>query len=160
MEDNKQIVRSFFEVVWNKRKLELADSIFDSKCYTHQLLSGELVNQVLRGPEEIKAHISEWLLGFPDLLFTVEQILAEGDRVCTQLFLDGTHTGEWNGIPPTGKHLNIRMMTIHLIQDGRIIEDWVIVESLGVFQQLGMLPPTVEFMAQFAQRKGSTEIES
>lgn len=67
-------------------------------------------------------------------------MIAEGDRVSSLLTMDGTHTGLWQGIPPGGKRINIRMMTIHRIQNGKIIEDWVIVESLGFFRQLGIVP--------------------
>jgi predicted ester cyclase len=143
----------FVEELWNQRKLDLANIIFDPDCHTHQLRSsaGE-ISSVPRGPEAVKKHVAEWLLGFPDLQFAVEQMLAEGDRVSTQLAMEGTHTGQWLGIPPTGKRVTIRMMTIHRIQENKIIEDWVIVESLGVFQQLGVLPPTTEFLAEFARR--------
>jgi predicted ester cyclase len=68
-----------------------------------------------RGPEIIKENI----------------LIAEGDRVSSLLTFDGTHTGQWQGIPPSGKRINIHMMTIHRIWSGKIIEDWVIVESLG-----------------------------
>lgn len=152
MDDNKGVIAAFFEQVWNQRKLELADTIFARNCHTHQLRSGASLDPLPRGPEAIKSHISEWVTGFPDLRFTIERMLAEGDRVLTQLVMDGTHSGPWRGIPPTGKHVEIRMMTIHRLQDGRIIEDWVLVESLGVFQQLGVLPSTTDFLAEFARR--------
>lgn len=153
MERNKQIVMQFVEELWNRRKLDVANIIFDPDCHTHQLRSSAgPIDSVPRGPEAVKKHVAEWLLGFPDLQFAVEQMLAEGDRVSTQLVMEGTHTGLWFGITPTGKRVTIRMMTIHRIQEDRIIEDWVIVESLGVFQQLGVLPPTTEFLTEFARR--------
>jgi predicted ester cyclase len=67
--------------------------------------------------------------------------------------MDGTHTGHWLGIPPNGKRINIRMMTVHRIRSGKIIEDWVIVESLGFFQQLGILPATSDLLSEFLQKK-------
>jgi predicted ester cyclase len=72
---------------------------------------------VPRGPEVVKDHIAEWLTGFPDLRFTVEQMIAEGDQVLTRSFMDGTHTGTWLGLPPTGKQVSIRMMVIQRIAD-------------------------------------------
>jgi predicted ester cyclase len=152
MENNKRIINRFFDEVWNQRKLEIADDLFDNDCHTFQLRSGELANSTPRGPESIKHHIAEWLIGFPDLSFTVEQMIAEGDRVSTLLVMDGTHTGQWLGIPPNGKRVNIRMMTIHRLTSCKIIEDWVIVESLGFFQQLGILPATTDFLSEFRQR--------
>jgi steroid delta-isomerase-like uncharacterized protein len=153
MEDSKRLVSMFVEKLWNERKLELADAIFHEDCRTHQLRSGSPATPVPRGPAEIKTHVADWLSAFPDLRFTIEQIFAEGDRVFSQLAMDGTHTGQWLGISPTGKRVNIRMVTIHRIRSGRIIEDWVLVESLGVFQQLGALPPTKDFIAAFARRQ-------
>ena len=79
-------------------------------------------------------------------------MVAEGDKVSTLLVMEGTHTGQWLGIPPNGKRINIRMMVIHRIQNGKIIEDWVLVESLGFFQQLGILPPTMDFLHEFRKK--------
>ena len=154
MENNKQLIIRFFEEVWNKRKLEIADDIFDNDCHTFQLRSGTPATSTPRGPQSIKDHIAEWLSAFPDLKFTIEQMIAEEDRVSTLLVMDGTHTGQWLGIPPNGKRINIRMMTIHRIQSGKIIEDWVIVESLGFFQELGILPATSDLLSEFRRRKG------
>jgi len=153
MENNKRVIIRFFEEVWNKRKLDIADDIFDADCHTFQLRSGTPAISTPRGPQSIKDHITEWLSAFPDLQFTVEQMIAEGDRVSTLLMMDGTHTGQWLGIPPTGKHINIRMATMHRIRSGKIIEDWVIVESLGFFQQLDILPGTADLLGAFRQRK-------
>jgi predicted ester cyclase len=153
MEDNKRLVSMFVEKLWNERKLELADTIFDENCHTHQLRSGSPAVSIPRGPAAIKTHVAEWLSAFPDLRFVIEQIFAEGDRVFSLLAMEGTQSGQWLGIPPTGKRVNIRMVTIHRIQSGRIIEDWVLVESLGLFQQLGALPPTKDFLAEFSRRE-------
>ena len=153
MENNKQLIIKFVEELWNQRKLEIAEDIFDNDCLTFQLRSGEPAALSPRGPEIIRNHISEWLSAFPDLTFTIEQMISEGDRVSTLLVMDGTHTGQWLGIPPSGKRVNIRMMTIHRIRNGKIIEDWVIVESLGFFQQLGILRATNDLLHEFSERK-------
>lgn len=155
MEDNKRLISRWIEEFWNERKLELADTFFDENCHTHQLRSGSAPVSEPRGPAAIKAHAADWLSAFPDLRFTIEQMFAAGDRVFSQLTVDGTQAGQWLGIPPTGRRVNIRMMTIHRIQSGRIIEDWVLVESLGLFQQLGVLPPTKDFLAAFARREST-----
>jgi predicted ester cyclase len=154
MENSKQLIIRFFDEVWNQRKLEIAHDIFDNDCRTFQLGSGAPVTSTPRGPESVKNHIAEWLSGFPDLTFTIEQMISEGDRVSTLLAMDGTHIGEWLGIPPNGKRINIRLMTIHRVRNCKIIEDWVIVESLGFFQQLGILPATGDLLREFRQRNG------
>lgn len=63
----------------------------------------------------------------------------------------GTHTGVWLGISPTNKKVSVRLSVIHRITDGKIVEDWVLVEVLGFFQQLGIVPPTTEILAQTAK---------
>ena len=108
-----------------------------------------------RGPEAIKAHVREWLNGFPDLKFAIEQQVAEGERVASQLVMTGTHTGPWAGIPPTGRAVSIRMIAIHRVQKGKIIEDWVLVESLGFFQQLGAVPETQALITALIQKLGA-----
>ena len=153
MRDNKVIVRRFVEELWNERKLELADIIFDEDCHTHQLQSGSPTIATPRGPAAVKTHVTDWLSGFPDLKFTVEQMFADEDRVLSQLAMDGTQTGQWLGIPPTGKRVNVKMITIHRIRSRKIIEDWVLVESLGLLQQFGALPPTIQILSEFAQHQ-------
>lgn len=150
-EQNKNLIRRFVEDLWNGRNLDLASTLFSSDCSTHQLRSGVPLETMPRGPEAVKKHVAEWLAGFPDLRFEIEQTLAEGDRVLSQLVMHGTHTGTWLGIPATGRRVSIRMMTIHRIRDGKISEDWVLVESLGFFQQLGALPPTPAILSDFVR---------
>jgi steroid delta-isomerase-like uncharacterized protein len=149
---NTIVVRRFVEELWNGRNLDLADTLFSSDCRTHQLRSGIPMEAVPRGPEAVKKHMAEWLAGFPDLRFEIEQTLAEDDRVLSQWVMHGTHTGTWLGIPATGRTVSIRMMTVHRIRDGKISEDWVLVESLGFFQQLGALPPTSAILSDFVKR--------
>lgn len=150
IEANKRIVLNFIEQLWNKRKLDLADELFDENCITHQLRIGGNPAGAPRGPQAMKHHISEWLASFPDIHFTVEQMLAEDDRVMTLCFARGTHTETWLGIPATRKVITIQMFVVHRISDGRIVEDWVLVDSLGVFQQLGLVKPTEQLIAEAA----------
>jgi steroid delta-isomerase-like uncharacterized protein len=146
----KHIVQRFVEELWNARRLEVADQIFSENCVTHQLRSGVLDEPAPRGPQAMKEHVSGWLMSLPDLRFHIEQMIAEGDRVVSRLAMEGTHQGTWMGIQPTGKRVQIRMITIHRIANGKIAEDWVLVESLGFFQQLGMLPDTADLIRNFA----------
>jgi steroid delta-isomerase-like uncharacterized protein len=155
MEPAKDIIKRFVEELWNARRLEVADQIFSEDCVTHQLRSGVLAEPARRGLQEMKEHVSGWLISFPDLRFNIEQIITERDRVVSQLVMEGTHQGTWMGISPTGKRLQIRMITIHRIENGKIAEDWVLVESLGFFEQLGVLPSTAELIHNFVQHAGS-----
>ena len=78
-------------------------------------------------------------------------MIAEGDQVVTRSVMRGTHTGTWLGIAPTGKRVSIRMMVMQRIWNGKIAEDWVLVESLGLLQQLGLVPATQEILAKAAK---------
>jgi steroid delta-isomerase-like uncharacterized protein len=154
MDDPKQLINRFVEELWNERRLDVADAIFAKDCVTHQLRSGVPADAVPRGPQAMKEHVAGWIASFPDLRFTIEQMLSEGDRVVTQLLMEGTHQGAWLGISPTGKKLHIRMITIHRIANSKIVEDWVLVESLGFFQQLGVVPDTADLVANFLRQQG------
>lgn len=153
MNDPEQLIKRFVEELWNGRRLDVADEIFSTDCVTHQLRSGAPMDAVPRGSEEIKVHVADWIASFPNLRFSIEQILNEGDRVVTQLLMEGTHQGPWMGIPATGKTMQIRMFTIHRVAQGKIVEDWVLVESLGFFQQLGVVPNTADLVSNFARQQ-------
>ena len=148
IETNKEIVRRFVEELWNRRKLELADELFDRDCVTHQLRIGADPAGATRGPEVMKHHVSEWLASFPDIKFSIEQMLAEDDRVMTQVVARGTHKGAWLGIPPTEKVITILMFVVHRIANGLIVEDWVLLDALGVFQQLGLVASSEELLSR------------
>jgi steroid delta-isomerase-like uncharacterized protein len=155
MDDPKQVINRFVEELWNERRLEVADAIFAEDCLTHQLRSGAPADPVPRGPETIKKHVAGWIASFPDLCFSIEQMLSEGDRVVTHLLMEGTHQGMWLGIPASGKKMQIRMFTVHRVLQGKIVEDWVLVESLGVFQQLGVVPDTADLVSNFLRQQGN-----
>lgn len=155
MHDPKLLMRRFVEELWNGRCLDVADAIFAKDCVTHQLRSGVPVDAVPRGPQAIKEHVAGWIASFPDLHFSIDQMLSEGDRVVMQLLMEGTHRGAWLGIPASNKKIQVRMFTIHRIVRDKIVEDWVLVESLGVFQQLGVLPDTVDLVQNFLRQQTS-----
>jgi steroid delta-isomerase-like uncharacterized protein len=147
-ESNIAIVQRFVEELWNNRKLDVADEIFAADCITHQLRSGAPLASEPRDPETLKQHVRDWVNAFPDLEFTVEQTVASEDRVASQLRMSGTHTREWMGVSPTGKQISIEMIVIHRIEARKIVEDWVLVDSLGFFQQLGIVGSREEIFSQ------------
>ena len=153
MDNPKQLIRRFVEELWNQRRLDVADAIFTENCVTHQLRSGAPADEVPRGPREIKEHVTGWIASFPDLRFRIEQMVSEGDRVVMQLLMEGTHQGAWMGIPASGKKVQIRMFTVHRVEQDKIIEDWVLVESLGFFQQLGLVPSTADLFGNFLRQQ-------
>jgi steroid delta-isomerase-like uncharacterized protein len=153
MDDPKRLINRFVNELWNERRLDVADAIFAENCVTHQLRSGVPDEGVLRGPEAIKEHVAGWIASFPDLRFSIEQILSEGDRVVTQLLVEGMHQGPWLGIPASGRKLQIRMFTVHRVVRNKIVEDCVLVESLGIFRQLGVVPNTADLVSNFLRQQ-------
>lgn len=146
-EQNKTIVKRFIEEMWNQRKHQGADELFTADCVTHQLRSGEDPAGVARSAESVTREAAAWLTGFPDLEFVLEQMIAADDRVVSHCTMRGTHSGAWMGIGPTGRNVSVPIITIHRIADGKIAEDWVLVGSLMLFQQLGLVPQTQEIFA-------------
>jgi hypothetical protein len=145
-EESKACARRFVEELWNERRLELADELVAPDCVTHQLRSGAEDAPAPRTPALLKEHVAAWLAAFPDLHFEIEQMIAEGALVSTRCTMHGTHTGPWLGVAPTNREVSVRMVVTQRIAGGQIVEDWVLVESLGLFQQLGLVPPREELL--------------
>ena len=119
-----------------------------------QLWSGVPAGAVQRGPQAIKEHVAGRVTSFPHLHISIEQMLSEGDRVVMRLLMEGTHQGTCLGIAASRKKMQIRMFTVHRVVQGKIIEDWVLVESLGFFQQLGVVPDTADLVGNFLRQQG------
>jgi predicted ester cyclase len=147
-EQNKMVVKRFIEEMWNQRKLNLADELIAPDCVTHQLRSVEDAVGMPCSPDSVKREATAWLAGFPDLEFVLEQMISAGDRVVIHCTMYGTHSGVWMGIAATGKTVRVPIITIHRIAGGKIVEDWVLVGSLSLFQQLGLVSPTEAIVAR------------
>jgi predicted ester cyclase len=84
--------------------------------------------------------VTTWRTAFPDLQFTIEDHIAEGNKVATRVTLRGTHSGRYLDIAPTGKKITVSGMTISHVVDGKIVEIWITRDDLGLLQQLGVVP--------------------
>ena len=135
-EENKAIFRRYIEEVWNQTNLEVVDEIFD-RYVSHQP-DGSVLE---RGPEDVKRFMGEFRSAFPDLHSTIEDQIAEGDRVVTRWRMRGTHEGEFRGIAPTGKELEVTGIGIFRFSpEGKVVESWDNFDQLGLMQQLGVIP--------------------
>jgi steroid delta-isomerase-like uncharacterized protein len=94
----------------------------------------------LRGPEEFKQFVRMYRSAFPDLVLTVEDQIAEGDRVVTRFTARGTHRGDLMGIPPTGKRVAVTGISIDRISNGKSVESWTNYDLMSMMQQLGVVP--------------------
>ncbi len=133
-EQNKKIARQVFEEIQSQGKTNLVDQIVANDYIGHT------PPKDFHGPEGAKQFEAMLRSGFPDLSVTVEDQLAEGDRVATRWTFRGTHHGEFQGIPPTGKQVTMKGITIFRIANGKLIEGWNRPDMLGMLQQLGALP--------------------
>ena len=113
VEENKAFVQRYVEEPWNKGNV----AILDELCAPGFHLEG------LGGVEEFKAVITAFRTSFPDLHFTVEEIIAEGDKVAYRWTARGTHQGEYEGIAPTGKTITTTGITIIRLVDGKFVDD-------------------------------------
>lgn len=136
IEENKAVPRRVYEEVLNGKNLDLVDELFAPEYVNHDPTSPE----EMRGPESIKQFFSAYLAAFPDLRFTVEDQVAEGDKVVSRWASAGTNRGELMGAAPTGKRVDFTGITISRISEGRIAEDWTSYDALGMMRQLGLIP--------------------
>jgi len=135
-EENKATFRRYIEEVWNRTNLELVDEIFD-RYLAHQP-DGSVLE---RGPEDVKRFMGEFREGFPDFHSTIEDMVAEGDKVATRWRMRGTHRGEFRGIAPTNKEVEVTGIGIFRFSpEGKVIESWDNLDELGMQQQLGVVP--------------------
>jgi steroid delta-isomerase-like uncharacterized protein len=137
-EENKALVRRTYEEVLNKVHLDVVDELYASEYVYTSPGSPEL-----RGPEGFKQLVRMLRAAFPDLRFTPEELIAEGESVVSRWTGRGTHQGEFKGIPPTGKQVTVTGIVIHRIADGKFVEDREELDALGLLQQLGAVPGAV-----------------
>src|SRR3990172_6608429 len=138
-EQNKALVRRWFEEVLNKGNTDTVDVIC-MRCAPSFVVIQGVANPAPPGLEGGKEIIRTLLAAFPDLHFTVGDQIAEGDMVVSRLTVHGTHQGEFMGIPPTNKQMEIAGISIWNVQDDKLIQEWVSWDSLGMLQQLGIAP--------------------
>jgi steroid delta-isomerase-like uncharacterized protein len=134
-EENKALIRRFYEEVFNKRNLDALDDFYAPDHVDHTLPPS-----LPTSPEGTKQAIATMFVGFPDLHVTIEDMIAEGDKVVTRFTSHGTQQGTLGGIPPMGKQVAVQTIEITRIADGKIVEDWGLDDRLGMLQQLGLVP--------------------
>ena len=136
-EANKAIARRFLEEVFGQGKLAVADEILAPDHVDHG--PGALPGTP-PGPEGSKMLVTGYRNAFPDIHFTIDEQIAEGDKVVTRWTGHGTHKGELAGIPATGKSATVTGMGVDRIVNGKIVESWGIFDQFGMMQQLGVIP--------------------
>jgi len=136
-EDNKAVFRRFFEEVGNKGNLQLIDEIFDPNVIYQVPDSAE----PMHGLEAIYQFFNTFHTAFPDLSITVEDMIAEGNKVVALITASGTHQGVLMDIAPTGNRVRWSVVHIARFANGKIVENTPIFNQLSFLQQLGVIPP-------------------
>jgi steroid delta-isomerase-like uncharacterized protein len=134
-EQNKSIVRRWIEEGWNKGNLAVIDQVYVLNYVQH-----EPAPETVNSSEALKQYVGVYLAAFPDLNLSIEDLIAEGDKVVWRFKSSGHQTGPFMGMPPTGKAGNITGIVIFRLENSRIVEGWVNIDVLGLLQQIGMIP--------------------
>ena len=137
LEENKAVVRRFVEEVQSQHRLELVDEVFDTDYIDHAVPVG---TPPTRGTGYFKPFYTMLLQAFPDTQVTIHDQIAEGDKVTTRKILRGTHRGEFMGIPPTGKEIELLIIDIFRVTGGKLAEHWGTWDRLSILEQLGAMP--------------------
>jgi predicted ester cyclase len=134
---NEATVRRIFDGLINGRDLSVPDDICTDDFVLH--VPGL---QLPPGPEALKQFARTLHMGFPDIHVVIDDLIATEDGVAVRWYTDRqTHTGEYRGLPPTGRSITVTGMTFHRLESGRVVSGWVEADSVGLAQQLGVVPP-------------------
>jgi steroid delta-isomerase-like uncharacterized protein len=133
-ERNKQVIRTLYEECLTRGQLQLLPELIDA--------SFQGIGKA-RGPEGFRVVVDGLRAGFPDIRYTVEDLLADGDRVIIRWRWEGTHDGTYLVFPPSNKRHRVSGITIYEIDDGKIVRAWLQADRLGHLQQLGAVPSDI-----------------
>lgn len=133
--DSKNVINAFIEEVINQGRLERADELVLPDFVELDPLPGQS-----QGREGLKEIIAQLRTAFPDMHWVVDEMLAEGAKVCTRFTWSGTHRGMFLGIPATGRPITVKGVVIDRLEAGKMADSRILMDSLGMMQQLGVLP--------------------
>jgi steroid delta-isomerase-like uncharacterized protein len=135
-EANKAVYRRMVDEVVNQGHFEVIKELFHPDYLDHSAPPG-----MPNGFDSVQAVFSAFRTGFPDVKFTIDDMVSQGDIVATLVHGEGTQTGQFMNIPATGKHAKWRSVGFFRVRDGKIVEHWGIPDMLGLLIQLGVIPP-------------------
>jgi steroid delta-isomerase-like uncharacterized protein len=131
-EENRELMHRFFEEM-NRRSPTLIDELC-APDYVYHSTTGDMTR------EQFKQHTAGLIAAFPDFIGSIDDMIAEGDKVAARYTIRCTHQGAFRGIPPTGKQITISGLEIDRFAGGKFVETWSISDMLGMMQQLGIIP--------------------
>jgi steroid delta-isomerase-like uncharacterized protein len=131
--ENKALIRRMIDEVWNQKNLAAVENFAAADCIGHAPTGVDV-----RGPDGIRQNVTRFITAFPDLHLTIEDMIAEGDKVVMRFTSRGTQRGEFLGIAPTGKRVTVTGTGTYRMEGGKIKEGWVNQDLFGLLQQLGV----------------------
>ena len=134
-ESNKKVMPRFLDFI-NTASEALAQELISPNAIFH--VPGRV--DPLKGPEGYLQIIAMMRSGFPDIQWTLEEMIAEGDKVAARFIMRGTHKGLFFGVPATGKPIQVQAMNIYRLSDGKFVEEHGQPDLLGLLQQIGAIP--------------------
>lgn len=134
-ENNKAAIRKFLEEVINQNRMDRANDLVVEDFVELDPLPGQR-----QGREGLKEVLAMMRAAFPDIHWTPEEMVAEGDKVVTRFTWTGTHRGDFLGVPATGKSVSVKGVVIDQLEGGKISNSRILMDTLGLMQQLGVLP--------------------
>jgi steroid delta-isomerase-like uncharacterized protein len=136
-ETNKATVRRYYEQVLGAGRADLAEEFLAENVELHG-------TGLAPGLEAVRAWVASMAAAFPDRQMTIDEVIAEGDKVVVRHTLSGTHEGEMDGIPATGRSITQPAISIFRLANGKILEGWYASDHLKLMQQLGVIPTPQE----------------
>lgn len=127
-------IRSQVLALWNKGDLDVIDDLYAENFVNHD------PQNPIQGRDALKAWVEETKVMAPDFHIELHETINDGDMAATRWTVAGTNTGDWRGIPATGKHFVVTGITMSKFDDGKIVESWVNADNLSMLQQLELVP--------------------
>jgi steroid delta-isomerase-like uncharacterized protein len=135
LDNNRRLIQRYFKEVWNEGRLDVLDELLTPDYINHS----PGVPNPRPGPADLKPIVASMRAGIPDLHYTILDLVVAEDKVTAFVRMTGTHRGDFFGIPPTGRSIDVRQMQIEWIRGGRICQHWRITDDLTLLRQLGQL---------------------
>lgn len=135
--ENETALRRIMEEGFNQGRMEVLDELVSPDLVEHQPRGPQMP---LRGQDAVKAVVESLRRSFPDIHYTIEDLVVQDDKVWARLTASATQTGPFMGHEPTGRPMAIDVIDIARFQDGRMIEHWGVPDRLGAMMQLGLIP--------------------